>query len=101
MSRRLSAVVLCALVLLAIVGPIGSVAARSSPQYTPLPYDHANLSSTGVVSRTISYSYDAAGRLVIADYGTLLIYSYDESGNLLSVSNRLTVYVPLVLRAYR
>ena len=37
-------------------------------------------------AQNIAYTYDASGRLAVADYGngTQIQYSYDNSGNLLS-----------------
>jgi len=50
---------------------------------------------------SISYAYDAAGRLVSANYssGAGIAYSYDAAGNLLGVSAEAGrgVYLPLVL----
>ena len=50
-------------------------------------------------SRTVTYTYDDAGRLIQADYGggAVLDYAYDAAGNLLG-RGRYNVYVPLVLR---
>lgn len=54
-------------------------------------------------ARTVIYTYDDAGRLVQADYGSKrVIYTYDAAGNLLSreIEIRMGVYLPLVLRQY-
>ncbi len=52
---------------------------------------------------SISYSYDDAGRLVQANYGSGvgLNYDYDAAGNLVGVSpgGEYNVYLPLVLRS--
>ena len=51
----------------------------------------------------ISYSYDAAGRLVRAEYGDgkSIVYTYDAAGNLLrrSLAQRMPAYLPIVLKA--
>jgi hypothetical protein len=40
--------------------------------------------ASGVFAGTVTYSYDAAGRLIKADYGTQSIaYTYDSAGNIL------------------
>jgi len=52
---------------------------------------------------TVIYSYDEAGRLTRADYGSFHItYTYDAAGNLLSrkIGIEAKVYLPLVLRNY-
>ncbi|MEA3339390.1 MAG: RHS repeat domain-containing protein [Chloroflexota bacterium] len=52
---------------------------------------------------TVTYSYDAAGRLVGADYGNIYItYTYDAAGNLLArkIEIEAEIYLPLVLRNY-
>lgn len=52
-------------------------------------------------ARSVSYAYDAAGRLVSADYGGVyILYIYDEAGNLLkqAVLELRRVYLPLVLK---
>jgi len=52
--------------------------------------------------RTITYSYDAAGRLSRADYGdgTAILYLYDSGGNMLSrrIVHVMLVYLPLVIK---
>ena len=48
--------------------------------------------SLSILADSVAYKYDAAGRLVTADYGAagLITYTYDKAGNL---TNR-TVTVP-------
>ena len=52
--------------------------------------------------RTITYSYDPAGRLVRADYGdgVAVSYTYDAAGNLLQyrLGAETRVYLPVLLR---
>ncbi|MBM4461650.1 MAG: hypothetical protein FJ011_28480 [Chloroflexi bacterium] len=52
-------------------------------------------------STSISYAYDAAGRLVSANYGgAALAYTYDAAGNLVGVSpggGGYSLYLPLAL----
>jgi YD repeat-containing protein len=53
------------------------------------------------LDRTIVYTYDAAGRLVMVDYGSqTLAYSYDDAGNLVRSGTPYQVYLPLVLKQY-
>jgi YD repeat-containing protein len=53
------------------------------------------------LDRTIVYTYDAAGRLVMVDYGSqTLAYSYDDAGNLVRSGPPYQVYLPLVLKQY-
>lgn len=51
---------------------------------------------------TVTYSYDAAGRLVEVAYGdgATIAYSYDAAGNLLTrtIERDFNIYLPLVLR---
>lgn len=53
-------------------------------------------------SRTINYTYDAAGRLASVNYGggAGMAYTYDAAGNLVGVSpgGGYSIYLPLVLR---
>jgi YD repeat-containing protein len=53
-------------------------------------------------SATITFAYDAAGRLTQADYGSKSItYTYDNAGNLLRrtvAAASQGLYLPLVLR---
>jgi YD repeat-containing protein len=53
---------------------------------------------------TVSYAYDAAGRLVEARYGDRITisYTYDAAGNLLRrvVARGGVVYLPLILRQH-
>jgi YD repeat-containing protein len=44
------------------------------------------LFAVAAVGQNIAYTYDAAGRLALVDYGngTQIQYTYDNSGNLLS-----------------
>src|SRR5579872_786497 len=46
----------------------------------------AVLFSLAAAAQNINYTYDASGRLALADYGngTQIQYTYDDSGNLLS-----------------
>jgi YD repeat-containing protein len=58
-----------------------------------------NRKSAGVA---ITYTYDAAGRLIQADYGSKrIIYTYDSAGNLTRrevTTGRAPLYLPLVLK---
>ena len=46
-------------------------------------------------------TYDDAGRLVQAGYGSKsIIYTYDDAGNLLSREIGTKVFLPLVMRNY-
>jgi YD repeat-containing protein len=51
---------------------------------------------------SVTYTYDAAGRLVRADYGggKSIIYTYDHAGNLTQrqVTSRALLYLPVILR---
>ena len=52
---------------------------------------------------TVTYSYDAAGRLVGADYGESgnITYTYDAAGNLLQrqvVGANYPAYLPVIMR---
>ena len=53
---------------------------------------------------TVTYTYDAAGRLIKAFYsdGMVISYAYDASGNLLTrlIERDFRIYLPLVLRNY-
>jgi len=53
---------------------------------------------------TVTYTYDAAGRLIRAVYsdGMVISYAYDASGNLLTrlIERDFKIYLPLVLRNY-
>ena len=55
-------------------------------------------------ARSVTYTYDAAGRLVTVDYGrgNRITYTYDSAGNLLSraVETGAEVYLPTVLKNY-
>lgn len=45
------------------------------------------------------YTYDAAGRLTMVDYGGIgIVYVYDAAGNLLEIKRQPRIYLPLVLR---
>ena len=51
--------------------------------------------------RTITYIYDNAGRLTKANYGgdSMIEYSYDPTGNLLSIGGgESRLYLPVVVR---
>jgi YD repeat-containing protein len=87
--------------LLALCGAVLALSFVSAAQY---------LSSTGKTSganqqstATISYTYDAAGRLTLVDYGngTSIQYTYDAMGNLISqtVTTPAPVWQPVVLTA--
>jgi len=58
--------------------------------------------SVPVQARTITYAYDAAGRLVSANYGggAGIAYAYDAAGNLVGVSpgGGRRRYLPLIMR---
>jgi len=51
---------------------------------------------------TITYAYDALGRLVRADYGPdmSILYAYDGAGNVVTrrVARAMLVYLPVLLR---
>lgn len=53
-------------------------------------------------ARTISYTYDRAGRLRSANYGegALLVYTYDAAGNLIRLTDHFGIWLPLLLRAW-
>lgn len=73
-------------------------APHSSSALLPSPIDQ----STDAQSTTVTYTYDAAGRLIEANYGSVAItYGYDNSGNLLQRTVTRTsrqLYLPLLLR---
>ena len=53
--------------------------------------------------RTITYTYDAAGRLVSADYGNdqSIAYAYDAAGNLVqrtAAGASYPAYLPVIMR---
>lgn len=51
--------------------------------------------------KAVFYTYDEAGRLSMVDYGGVaLIYTYDANGNLLKLTVRSSLYLPLALRSY-
>ena len=57
--------------------------------------------SVPVQARTITYAYDAAGRLTQANYGgSSIAYTYDAAGNLVGVSpgGGRRRYLPLIMR---
>ncbi len=87
-----------ALLLLVVSGGVplrGSGAAGVPPApAAPQPY------AAPAQSRTITYQYDGAGRLTMANYGGdgLLVYSYDQAGNLVRITDHVAIYLPLVTR---
>jgi len=97
--------VVLAAVLLVVVPPSSHSLAKASGEQvaasvvltTPVPQSV----NAPVQAHSVSYRYDAAGRLVSADYGdTYIIYVYDKAGNLLrqAVLNVRNVYLPLALK---
>ena len=80
--------------LLLTLGAQGSVPAAAQPTADP------QLAAMHPQAVTILYSYDAAGRLTIADYGSgnTLNYAYDATGNLANIAPWKMIYLPIVLR---
>jgi len=71
--------------------PSGQLAASLAPDAQP------------AASYSVRYTYDAAGRLLAADYGNgqRVMYAYDNAGNLLRRTVSMAsqeLYLPLVLR---
>lgn len=68
--------------------PIAVSASGSAPNAQP------------AANRSVTYTYDGAGRLIAANYGDVrIVYTYDNAGNLLSrrvVTQSL--YLPVVLK---
>ena len=72
---------------LALSGPEGLAEGQASGAGAPMSMGAGELGSKGAEEQsaiTITYSYDAAGRLVQADYGEGkgITYGYDAAGNL-------------------
>lgn len=85
------------------VSPAAAVsAAASSAAVNANPDAQLSLQSESQSSRarTITYSYDDAGRLSTAGYdnGVLQRYSYDAAGNLLTQPVERLVYLPVIGR---
>jgi YD repeat-containing protein len=73
--------------------PTGELTDRAGESPSPQIGRAAN------ASRTIVYTYDAAGRLAQAHYGGKVIdYTYDSAGNLTGKTFKVYVYLPLVLK---
>jgi YD repeat-containing protein len=58
---------------------------------------------TSAQNRTVSYTYDAAGRLIQADYGegASIAYTYDAAGNLVqhtTAGGNYPGYLPMIMR---
>lgn len=75
----------------------------AAPQSRALTPDaHHAPRTTQRASRTVTYTYDAAGRLTVADYGDVAItYRYDNAGNLLQRTVTATsrqLYLPLLIK---
>ena len=99
-SRTLIVVILilCALVI-GSRGP-GEATARGQTGETRV----SALPESQSAGRTVAYSYDAAGRLISADYGEgrRIVYSYDDAGNLLRrdvFAGGQGLYLPMVVKA--
>ena len=79
-------------------------AVSASPAQASAPANHppARPADQATSSRTITFSYDSAGRLVQANYGSgkTIAYTYDKAGNLLSsaVTTVARLYLPLMMR---
>jgi YD repeat-containing protein len=78
----------------------GAVSFAKGQGPTSVP-DNAPISAAH--SRTISYTYDGAGRLVQADYGAgwSVTYGYDDAGNLLRrevTGDSHPAYLPVIMR---
>ena len=98
------------LALLLLLGGSGSAGARtqgigSEGETTSLALSSAPRSEIGNSQSAvaITYTYDAAGRLVSADYGkgASTAYSYDAAGNLVQRTTggvRYPAYLPVILR---
>ncbi len=51
-------------------------------------------------ARIVTFSYDAAGRLVSANHsGPSLRYQYDASGNLITQAYQTSIYLPVVTKS--
>jgi len=51
-------------------------------------------------ARSVTFSYDAAGRLVSTNYsGPSLRYQYDASGNLITQTYQTSIYLPVVTKS--
>ena len=75
----------------------GEGAAASPQEYVP----HSSAArSQPVQSRAVIYRYDAAGRLLLADYGdgNALRYHYDPAGNLRGITTGYSIYLPVLIR---
>ena len=106
--KTTEALILTLLALLLLTsGGVGAMpAGELGGAHVPESRDPASLApiyrSTGSQSTTITYTYDAAGRLIGADYGgdVRITYTYDASGNLLRrrALEAGSSYLPLLLR---
>ena len=99
LNRKLALWALVAALALLLLA--GSQIHTSVKAQSPVPNPQYRLSNPQS-PRTITYTYDDAGRLTRADYGggTGLNYVYDAAGNLLGVTaGGYNVHLPLVLRA--
>ena len=90
-------VVIVAILLLAGSAPVGASQEGGGVDGSTVPSLNAPAQD-----RTIVYTYDDAGRLVMASYGgsRALAYSYDDAGNLVRISTPYQVYLPLVVKKY-
>jgi len=91
-------VAMLALLLVAAAGAQGGEGAAVQPQTS-------EVCKTSEVSqpRTITYTYDGAGRLVKADYGEghVIAYTYDAAGNLIRRGPGMVgVYLPFILKGH-
>ena len=93
----LAALLLLLILSLALSGAQGLAAGTT---LNPVP---DNPRAIGGQPRTVTYAYDAAGRLVRADYGgaASIAYTYDAVGNL--VQRQVTgasypAYLPVIMR---
>jgi len=91
----LLALILTSAPLLAMARP---VTAASGSDWADLPVPS---SPQDTLERTVSYTYDATGRLTSADYGegVGINFAYDAAGNLISASlGGNNIYLPIVIR---
>ncbi|MBM3189057.1 MAG: hypothetical protein FJZ90_10090 [Chloroflexi bacterium] len=92
------------LLLVLLLRPAGSRGAAA-----PEANREARPAQAATPSLVVSYTYDAAGRLVQVDYGggRRVAYTYDQAGNLLrrevlgvSPTPSLRPYLPMVLKGH-
>ncbi len=85
-------------IILAIILLVSLWFCLNSPgvQATPPPQPAA-------AQTTITFAYDAAGRLGMASYGSnkLLVYQYDANGNMVGITDHLSIYLPVMLKEFK